>query len=144
MDPQHPLHQPFTRKSTFGAILQESGPVPLPPRLYGPGSLPTTRRSQGTYDPLGRRENELSPAAPPGPPRSSLIYPPHAYHHEIIRHGKPSPPPGPFASMHPEPTPSFHSRHSSRGSVMKSGEGVKEPGNALYREGKGNISRPID
>ncbi|QSS61297.1 hypothetical protein I7I51_03470 [Histoplasma capsulatum] len=144
MDPQPPLHQPFTRKSTFGGILQESGPVPLPPRLYGPGSLPTTGWSQGTYDPLTRGENELSPAAPSGPPLSSLIYPPHAYHHEIIRYAKPSPSPGPIASMHPEPTPSFHSRHSSRGSVIKSGEGMKEPSNAIYGEGKGNISRPID
>ncbi|EQL38136.1 hypothetical protein BDFG_00516 [Blastomyces dermatitidis ATCC 26199] len=135
MDPQHP-RQPFARPSTFGAHPpSESRHTQLPPHLYGPGSLPANGRSHVTYDPLGRRENEIPPRAPPGLPPPSPAYPSHPYHHEIVPHPKPSPSPGPFASLHHEPTSGFHSRHSSRGSVIKSGDGgVKEPSNPRYRE----------
>ncbi|PGH23490.1 hypothetical protein AJ80_02444 [Polytolypa hystricis UAMH7299] len=144
MDPQRPHYHIFGRPSTFGGS-QESRNQSLPPRLYSSGPLPNGRSQPPPpppppYDPLGRREADLHSRAPPArPPHSAPSapppgYPSHPYPHDGAIHPKPSRSPGPFGSTHSEPVPSFHTRHTSHGSSVKSDGGPKDR-NIHYREG---------
>lgn len=121
MDPQHPQHQPLPRPSLFAAS-HDSRAAP-PPRQYGPASSLHNGRSQPVYDRLGRRENETSRPPPYG-------YPSHSYAHE-----KPLSP-VPFASLRNDAPNGFHTQPSSRGSLMKPGDGGLKDHGTLYREGR--------
>ncbi|KAL2008754.1 hypothetical protein VTN00DRAFT_6948 [Thermoascus crustaceus] len=121
MDPQHPQHQPLPRPSLFAAS-HDPRAAP-PPRQYGPASSLHNVRSQPVYDRLGRRENETTRPPPYG-------YPSHSYAHE-----KPLSP-VPFASLRNDAPNGFHAQPSSRGSLMKAGDGGLKDHGTLYREGR--------
>jgi hypothetical protein len=136
MDPQRPPHQTFPRPSTFSGS-QEPRNTSLPTRLYGPSSSLANGQSQPPYDPLRRRESELSSGPPPPPP--SLGYLSHPFPHDIVSHPKSSQPSASFTPLHAEAPSNFHSRRSSSGSIIKHGEGGSKEVNSLYREGKRSL-----
>lgn len=134
MDPQRPSHQAFTRPSAFTGS-QETRNASLPARLYGQGSSLANGQSQPPYDPLRRRDSDLSSG--PAPPPPSLGYPSHPFPHDIISHPKSSQAPGSLTSLHPEAPPtSLHARQPSRGSIIKHSDGGSKEVNSLYRDGK--------